>query len=108
VGNWLDDMVNDLSDIAIQNMEEYVNGLPKIYDGLSDEKLEKAYSLLKILEKKWYNDESFSEKTYEVIQLKKLVKKPFKNTEWRGGNSEYPTMPAEDVEYVEQLLNKRK
>ena len=105
---WLEDMIDELVDIYLQIMEEYDKGLSYIYDGLNDEKLRKAYTLLKVLEEKWCNDEHFDETTYEVIQLKTLVKRPFKHIEWKGRNSKYPTMPAEDLAYVEKMLKQAK
>ena len=103
---WMEDWVDGFVKLVMDEEEEYESGLSSLYDGLSKENLNKVHSLLEVLSEKWLNDEAFNEETFEVKELKKILKRPFKRVEWKIGNPNYPTDPSTDLSYVERLLGK--
>ncbi|MBQ7122112.1 MAG: hypothetical protein IJO03_07625 [Clostridia bacterium] len=104
MGDWIEELAEEMADMIIKEQNEYESYLPMVYNKVSKEDLLKAYSYLEIINEKDYSEQK---NCYEMKQLIRLLGYPV----WRIGKNKssvrnYPTNPFVDLMYVSRLLKK--
>ena len=66
MGDWIEELAEEMADMIIKEQNEYESYLPMVYNKVSKEDLLKAYSYLEIINEKDYSEQK---NCYEMKQF---------------------------------------